>query len=112
MAVLESLHFKGAKIAATTHYAELKAYALETPRVENGCCELNVATLSPTYRLLIGVPGRSNALAICERLGMDMGVVDRRRSLSTTRMSVSRMSLTSSRKTADAWRRSTSAPES
>ena len=71
----------GAKIAATTHYAELKAYALETPRVENGCCEFNVATLSPTYRLLIGVPGRSNALAICERLGMDMGVVDRAKEL-------------------------------
>ncbi|MDY4699682.1 MAG: Smr/MutS family protein, partial [Oscillospiraceae bacterium] len=81
MAVLEDLHFKGAKIAATTHYAELKAYALETPRVENGCCEFNVATLSPTYRLLIGVPGRSNALAICERLGMDMHVVDRAKEL-------------------------------
>ena len=81
MAVLEDLHFKGAKIAATTHYAELKAYALETPRVENGCCEFNVATLSPTYRLLIGVPGRSNALAICERLGMDMRVVDRAKEL-------------------------------
>ena len=81
MAVLEDLHFKGAKIAATTHYAELKAYALETPRVENGCCEFNVATLSPTYRLLIGVPGRSNALAICERLGMDMCVVDRAKEL-------------------------------
>lgn len=81
MAVLEDLHFKGAKIAATTHYAELKAYALETPRVENGCCEFNVATLSPTYRLLIGVPGRSNALAICERLGMDIRVVDRAKEL-------------------------------
>lgn len=112
MAVLEDLHFKGAKIAATTHYAELKAYALETPRVENGCCEFNVATLSPTYRLLIGVPGRSNALAICERLGMDMRVVDRAKELVNKRMSDLKMSLTSSKRTAAAWRRNTSAPRS
>ena len=76
VSIIEYLRQKGAKIAATTHYAELKAYALDTPGVTNGCCEFNVQTLSPTYRLLIGVPGRSNALAIASRLGMPQEVID------------------------------------
>ena len=75
VSVIEYLRQKGAHIAATTHYAELKAYALATPGVSNGCCEFDVETLRPTYRLLIGVPGRSNAFAITEHLGMDPAVV-------------------------------------
>ena len=75
VSVIEYLRQKGAHIAATTHYAELKAYALDTPGVSNGCCEFDVETLRPTYRLLIGVPGRSNAFAITEHLGMEPAVV-------------------------------------
>ena len=81
ISILEQLRAQGARIAATTHYAELKAYAIHTPGVENGSCEFDVATLRPTYRLMVGVPGRSNAFAISERLGMDAEVVNRAREL-------------------------------
>ncbi len=81
ISILERLRAQGARVAATTHYAELKAFAIRTDGVENGSCEFDVSSLRPTYRLLVGVPGRSNAFAISEKLGMDSAVVDRARDL-------------------------------
>ena len=80
-AIIQELRSRNVRLACTTHYAELKAYAIQTPGVENGCCEFDVATLRPTYRLLIGVPGKSNAFAISQRLGMSEKIVDRAREL-------------------------------
>ncbi|MBP5653498.1 MAG: endonuclease MutS2 [Lachnospiraceae bacterium] len=84
-AILTYLHNRRVHVIATTHYAELKLFALSTPGVSNACCEFNVETLSPTYRLLIGMPGKSNAFAISKKLGLNDEIIDMANSFIGTR---------------------------
>ncbi len=108
--VLEHLKNKGCRIVATTHYAELKIYATSTDGVQNASCEFDVATLRPTYKLLIGIPGRSNAFAISEKLGLPKKLVDEAKSKvndENSRFEDVLSNLEASRQAAEAERRET-----
>lgn len=84
VSILTELNARGSRVLATTHYQEVKMFALETQGVENASCEFDVETLRPTYRLIVGVPGKSNAFAISQRLGMPQDVISRAQELVST----------------------------
>ncbi len=117
VSILERVRRLGARVAATTHYAELKVYAMQTAGVENASCEFDVETLRPTYRLLTGIPGKSNAFAISRRLGLSEELVDRARELIReenvrfedilTELERNRQKMEQARETAERYRRET-----